>query len=121
MLKRLWQLILRIFNFKAKEEKVPQGVQIFDENENVIFDAGDHAARFCGVIVGGTAKNPISGTVTIDPQYMTEKNEIFYIFPQGIKTMWDSLLKAIAYCEITVSGNSLTYKNLPMTLYYGIR
>lgn len=31
MLKKLWRLILRLFNFKDKGAKVPQGLEVYDE------------------------------------------------------------------------------------------
>ena len=83
MLKKLWRLILKLFGFKGKEDKVPQGVQIFDENQEVIYDVDSQAVRFCGIIDGGTIQNPISGSVTVPEEYFTGNNKVFYIFPES--------------------------------------
>lgn len=122
MLKKLWRLILKLFGFKGKEDKVPQGVQIFNEEGKKIYDINSQAVRFCGVIDGGTVDTPVSGSVTVPSEFVQGNNEVFYMFPESVLSAWsDKYIRALGFSKIWIEGNTIHYSKLPTPVYYGVK
>lgn len=99
MLKKLWRLILRLFNFKDKEESVPQGLEVRDSDGNTVSATSSRLS----ILV---SKIPITGTnktyTVTDSLFLT--NDVFVIAPQVPQVM---TLDPVTFNH-TLSGDKLT-------------
>lgn len=99
---------------------MPQGLQIFNEKGEVIFDVNSQAVRFCGVIEGGTIENPISGSITVPAEFVAGNNKVFYLFPESPMGFNNDLVRAVGFSKVWIEGRTVHYLRLPTPIYYGV-
>lgn len=99
MLKKLWRLILRLFNFKDKGEGVPQGLEVYDENGVVTLSTNDRTTIFIDTVTLTPTKKQV-----ILSDDIFSKNTAFFIHINNT----DALTPSYAGLKLTASGSSLT-------------
>lgn len=77
MLKILWRLILRLFDFK-KGAKVPQGLEVLNSDGIVTLDATTETSFF----IGSDFVTPSKKTITLKSDVFLTKNPFFIVVPR---------------------------------------
>lgn len=114
MLKRLWRLILRLFNFKDKGAKVPQGVQVFDDKGVIQLDTSDRVTNLLT-----TVERSGSSFEVVYSNDLFLSNDYFYILSPPYVPMNNAVLMV----DTSISGNTLTISvtnnDRPRKIYIG--
>lgn len=111
---------------KKGEEEVPQGLQVFDENGNVVVDTSERITKYLGSFTVPT--NADSGTITNSE---IGDGDLWYtirVDNVDASTIWDG---AIFQYPIITKGDGVLYWNYPhstssiyrrygVTVYYGV-
>ena len=114
MLKKLWRLILRLFNFKDKGEGVPQGVQVFDEDGVVQLDISDRVTNLLTVV----ERSGSNFNVTYSNDLFLSNDYFYILSPPNVP-----MNNAVLMVDTSISGNTLTISvtnnDRPRKIYIG--
>lgn len=119
MLKKLWRLILRLFNFKDKEAKVPQGLEVRDSVGDIISTTDSRLS----ILV---SKIPITGTDKTYTVYSSLflTNDVFVIAPQvpHVQTLNPVTFNhVLSGDKLTITTNNIKYDPVsPSSILVGV-
>lgn len=96
---------------------MPQGLEVFNELGQSVFNSSDRPVRIIGVITGSES-SPTSGTVTVPLEFFNN-NTLFYFLTETAVGL-TPLGKALSEARINVSNNTITYTKVPCNIIYGV-
>lgn len=118
MLKKLWRLILRLFNFKGKGAKVPQGLEVWNEDgTRLVIDENTRPT----IVVDVIPINKSSGTYTLKSDLFLN-NDVWIIAPQTnlIQNIRPTARYSVSGDTITITTKNQSVTTPNKVIYIGV-